>query len=605
MSSPELQAKIDQWLKWDKCEKTRNEILNLVQSNNWNQLKQVLLQRVEFGTAGLRGRMRAGFNGMNELVVVQAAQGLSTYMRTQFSENECRTRGIVFGFDGRHNSKRFAELSSNIFVRAGFRVYLFRQMVLTPMIPFSIKHFKCLAGVMVTASHNPKDDNGYKVYWENSAQIVPPHDKHIHNRILENLEPWEDSFDTNGLYICTCLLADPKDAITAYVQRVQAGVPQEFIDINSRSELRFVYTAMHGVGYPFLQKVFEAVRIKPVIYVKEQNDPDPEFPTVAFPNPEEGRVALDMAINLAEREDVEYVIANDPDADRFALVTRNPMTREWKIYKGNEIGALLGWWAMFLYKNQNPCPDFKNCWMIASTVSSKILKAYAHKEGFNFIETLTGFKWMANEADRLIKSGKTVLFSFEESIGFMFGTTVYDKDGVNAACQVVTMANYLHAVKGISLDQKLEEIYKEYGFHYNNASYFFCYEPVVINKIFERLRNFSGSPKTYPNAILNGKYKIQFIRDLTNGVDTEQPDGNAILPVSASTQMITFKFFNGLVITLRTSGTEPKIKYYAEMCAQPGQSDFEALINTTNEMVSAIIEEFLQPSVNNLTPKAD
>uniref|UniRef100_A0A034WAS8 Phosphoglucomutase-2 n=1 Tax=Bactrocera dorsalis TaxID=27457 RepID=A0A034WAS8_BACDO len=605
MSSPELQAKIDQWLKWDKCEKTRNEILNLVQSNNWNQLKQVLLQRVEFGTAGLRGRMRAGFNGMNELVVVQAAQGLSTYMRTQFSESECRKRGIVFGFDGRHNSKRFAELSSNIFVRAGFRVYLFRQMVLTPMIPFSIKHFKCLAGVMVTASHNPKDDNGYKVYWENSAQIVPPHDKHIHNRILENLEPWEDSFDTNGLYICTCLLADPKDAITAYVQRVQAGVPQEFIDINSQSELRFVYTAMHGVGYPFLQMVFEAVRIKPVIYVKEQNDPDPEFPTVAFPNPEEGRVALDMAINLAERENVEYVIANDPDADRFALVTRNPMTREWKIYKGNEIGALLGWWAMFLYKDQNPSPDFKNCWMIASTVSSKILKAYAQKEGFNFIETLTGFKWMANEADRLVKSGKTVLFSFEESIGFMFGTTVYDKDGVNAACQVVTMANYLHAVKGISLDQKLEEIYKEYGFHYNNASYFFCYEPVVINKIFERLRNFSESPKTYPNAILNGKYKIQFIRDLTNGVDTEQPDGNAILPVSASTQMITFKFFNGLVITLRTSGTEPKIKYYAEMCAQPGQSDFEALIDTTNEMVSAIIEEFLQPSVNNLTPKAD
>lgn len=334
MSSPELQAKIDQWLKWDRCEKTRNEILNLVQSNNWNQLKQVLLQRVEFGTAGLRGRMRAGFNGMNELVVVQAAQGLSTYMRTQFSESECRTRGIVFGFDGRHNSKRFAELSSNIFVRAGFRVYLFRQMVLTPMIPFTIKHFKCLAGVMVTASHNPKDDNGYKVYWENSAQIVPPHDKHIHNRILENLEPWEDSFDTKGLYICTCLLANPKDAITAYVQRVQAGVPQKFIDINSRSELRFVYTAMHGVGYPFLQKVFEAVRIKPVIFVKEQNDPDPEFPTVAFPNPEEGRIALDMAINLAERENVEYVIANDPDADRFALVTRNPMTREWKVLKG-------------------------------------------------------------------------------------------------------------------------------------------------------------------------------------------------------------------------------------------------------------------------------
>ncbi|XP_054739529.1 phosphopentomutase-like [Anastrepha obliqua] len=605
MASAELQAKIDQWFKWDKCEKTRAEIQNLIKSENWKALGDVLLTRLEFGTAGLRGRMAAGFNRMNELVVVQAAQGLSSYMKKIFSEKDRINRGVVFGYDGRHNSKRFAEISSNIFVRAGFRVYLFRQMVLTPMVPFTINLFKCLGGVMVTASHNPKDDNGYKVYWENSAQIVPPHDKHIHNTILECLEPWPNSFDTKGLYICTCLMTDPKDAISAYVQRITADVPQKFVDLNSRGDLRFVYTAMHGVGYPFLEKIFAAVKIKPVIFVKEQNEPDPDFPTVPFPNPEEGRSALDMAIQLADREGVTHIIANDPDADRFALATKNPETALWKIYKGNEIGALLGWWAMFLYKEKNPNGDLRNCWMIASTVSSKILRAIGRKEGFNFTETLTGFKWMANEADRLMKNGKTVLFSFEESIGFMFGTNVLDKDGVSAACQLVTMANYLRAVEGISLDEKLNRIYNEYGFHYNNASYYFCYEPPVIIKIFERLRNFTGDQKTYPSSILEGKYKIKYVRDLTNGVDTEQPDGNAILPVSASSQMITFTFENGLVITLRTSGTEPKIKYYAEMCAQPGQSDFEGLTNTTNEMVSAIVEEFLQPNVNNLKPKTD
>uniref|UniRef100_W8CBM9 Phosphoglucomutase-2 n=1 Tax=Ceratitis capitata TaxID=7213 RepID=W8CBM9_CERCA len=605
MSTPQLQAKIDQWLNWDRCETTRNEIENFVRSNNWKQLTEVLMNRLEFGTAGLRGRMRAGFNGMNELVVVQAAQGLAKYIQTLFGGSESRKRGIVFGYDGRHNSKRFAELSANIFVRAGFRVFLFRQMVHTPLVPFTIKHLKCLGGVMVTASHNPKDDNGYKVYWENSAQIVPPHDKLIHNMILENLEPWPDSFDTRGLYICTCLMTDPKDVINAYVQGVKAMVPHKFVSYNNQSDLRFVYTAMHGVGFTYLQCVFEAVQIKPVLFVREQNEPDPDFPTVEFPNPEEGRSALDMAISLADSANVSYIIANDPDADRFALATKNAQTKAWKIYKGNEIGTLLGWWAMFLYKDQNPSINLKNCWMISSTVSSKILQSIGRKEGFNFIETLTGFKWMANEADKLIKNGKTVLFSFEESIGFMFGTHVLDKDGVSAACQMVTMANYLNAAEGISLDEKLENIYKEYGFHYNNASYYFCYEPAVINRIFERLRNFRGQAKTFPASILSGKYKIKYIRDLTNGVDTEQPDGNAILPVSASSQMITFTFENGLVITLRTSGTEPKIKYYAEMCAQSGQTDFEALVNTTNEMVSAIVEEFLQPAINKLTPKAD
>ncbi|CAD7013308.1 unnamed protein product [Ceratitis capitata] len=548
--------------------------------------------------------MRAGFNGMNDLVIAQTAQGLSKYMAELFSENERKNRGIVFGYDGRHNSKRFAELSANVFLRAGYKVYLYKRLVATPLIPYTIRHFNCLGGVMVTASHNPKDDNGYKVYWSNGAQIIAPHDKNIQKAIIANLEPWAGTWDTEKLYESE-LLIDPKEAITVYVDKVCETVPLSIIEINSKSDLRLVYSAMHGVGYPFIQDSFEAIKLQPVIAVEEQKDADPEFPTVVFPNPEEGKSALELSIKKADSSGCSIILANDPDADRLALATKNANSGKWKVYTGNEIGALLGWWAIHLYKQTHPEGDLSNCYMLASTVSSKILRAFAEKEGLHFIETLTGFKWMGNEAVKLMSNGKTVLFAFEEAIGFMFSTNVLDKDGISAACHLASMACYLQAKEHISLDEKLQKIYEEYGLHYTITSYYFCYEAPVIKKIFERLRNFKGEDKTYPVGILDGKFKIKHIRDLTNGVDTAQPDGKAILPVSASSQMITFTFENGLVITLRTSGTEPKIKYYAEMCAKPGQTDFDGLINTTNEMVTAIVQEYLQPKENNLTAKSD
>lgn len=227
-------------------------------------------------------------------------------------------------------------------------------------------------------------------------------------------------------------------------------------------------------------------------------------------------------------------------------------------------------------------------------------------DGYNFVETLTGFKWMGNEAIELMNKGKQVLFAFEEAIGFMFSTAVLDKDGVSAATHLATMMCYLRETQGITLTEQLQRIYETYGYHCTNCSYLFCDKAPVIKRIFERLRNFqNGSPNTYPKSILNGEFAIKDVRDLTTGVDTSQPDGKAVLPVSSSTQMITFSFENGLVITLRTSGTEPKIKYYAELCAKPEQKDWSALRATLDRMVNAIVEEFLQPAVNDLKPKSD
>ncbi|XP_059619954.1 phosphopentomutase [Phlebotomus argentipes] len=602
--SAELNDKIAQWLEWDKCDVTLAEIRRLAEDCEWEKLKVLLLTRLSFGTAGLRGAMRAGFSGMNELVVLQTAQGLLKHIQECYPAPEQQRRGVVFGFDGRHQSRRFAEISASIFLRANIPVFLYGKTVATPMVPFAVLEKQCLAGVMVTASHNPKNDNGYKVYWTNSAQIISPHDKGIQSGILNNLAPWPKSWSVDNLD--SPLLADPYDDMVAlYMEKLLKNIPRVLIDdYNARSDVQFVYSAMHGVGWPFVERGFAVAGLSAPLAVAEQRDPDPEFPTVQFPNPEEGKSSLVLSIKLANESQCGVILANDPDADRLACAEKNPASGEWKVFTGNELGALLGWWAIECWKRTHPDGVRDDCYLLASTVSSKMLASVAKAEGMHFIETLTGFKWMGNKSVELLAEGKSVLFAFEEAIGFMFSPTVLDKDGVSAACHLATMTCFLRQEENKSLTEKLEDLYRQYGFHYTLTSYFLCYDPVVIVQIFERIRNFRGE-NTYPTSILDGKYAIKYVRDLTTGVDTAQSDGKAVFPVSRSSQMITFTFENGTVVTLRTSGTEPKIKYYAEMCAQPGQSDWNALKDVLSEMVQNIVQELLQPAKHNLIPKPE
>uniref|UniRef100_A0A1S4GYJ9 Phosphoglucomutase n=1 Tax=Anopheles gambiae TaxID=7165 RepID=A0A1S4GYJ9_ANOGA len=607
--SAELNQRIAEWLRWDKNEKTLEEVRELARRSEWKVLGDRLLQRLTFGTAGLRGVMQAGFNAMNDLVVIQSAQGLAKYLLQCYPSAEDRSRGVVLGYDGRYNSKRFAELSACVFLHENIPVWLYSRTVATPFVPFAVLELKCLAGIMVTASHNPKEDNGYKVYWTNSAQIIPPHDKNIQTSIMENLEPLESSWNLELLL--SDKLNDPYDQmVELYFRKLQANVPQPFIrDYNAPSPLRFVYSAMHGVGYPFVVKAFECARLPAVVAVPEQRDPDPEFRTVKFPNPEEGKSSLVLSMQLANETGCDVILANDPDADRLACAEKDAKG-EWRVFSGNELGALLGWWAIRCYREQYPDRSLSDCYLIASTVSSKMCRSIANVDGLNFIETLTGFKWMGNKSVELLAQGKTVLFAFEEAIGFMFSPTVLDKDGVSAACHLATMACYLRATSNQSLADKLNELYDIYGFHCTLASYHFCYEPPVMERIFKRIRNMGPAgdaqqDENYPQTVGAGRFKIADVRDLTTGYDSSQPDGRAVLPTSKSSQMITFSFENGAVVTLRTSGTEPKIKYYAEMCAQPGQRDWNGSKATLREMVDCIVEELLQPKQNNLTPRSD
>uniref|UniRef100_A0A8C5IC19 Phosphoglucomutase 2 n=1 Tax=Gouania willdenowi TaxID=441366 RepID=A0A8C5IC19_GOUWI len=583
--------------------KTASLVQDLVKKGAVDELKKCFSSRMEFGTAGLRAAMGPGISCMNELTIIQTTQGFCRYLEQSF-EN-LKERGVVIGYDARAHppsggdSKRFASLAAAVFISREIPVYLFSDITPTPFVPFTVSHMSLCAGIMVTASHNPKQDNGYKVYWENGAQIVSPHDKGIAKAIDENLAPWPESWNTEEA-LRSSLLKDPFQEIhTEYFKTIQKHCHHR--EINKSSGVKIVHTSVHGVGHSFVQAAFKAFDLHPPYAVEEQKDPDPEFPTVKYPNPEEGEGVLTLSFALADKEEASVVLANDPDADRLAVAEKQE-SGQWQVFTGNELGALLGWWIFSCWKKQTTDAEaVKKVHMLSSTVSSKILRAIAVKEGFHFEETLTGFKWMGNRAKEILDRGNTVLFAFEEAIGYMCSSSVLDKDGVSAAAIAGEMISYL-ATKNTSLSQQLTTIYIEYGYHLSKNSYFICHDQNVIRSLFERLRNFSGQ-ESYPTEC--GRFSIAAVRDLTTGYDSNQPNHKAILPTSRSSQMITFTFSNGGVATMRTSGTEPKIKYYTELCAAPGNSDVTHLKKELDDLVNAIVENFFEPVKNKLQPKPE
>lgn len=466
--------------------------------------------------------------------------------------------------------------------------------------PWCVEQKGCAAGVMVTASHNPKADDGYKLYWANGSQIIPPHDGNIAARIQDNLAPWrvyDPEVDLANPAFAS-LLEDPTEELTAAYFAKVGGSLCRFRDENRASTLPITYTAMHGVGHAFTSRSFAAFDLPPYIPTEAQLLPDAEFPTVAFPNPEEGKGALKLAMETAEAHNSRLILANDPDADRLAVAEQDPATKQWKIFTGNEIGTLLGHWELEQHLRLHPDADRADLCFVASTVSSKQLRAIAQAEGLGFEETLTGFKWMGNKTDELRRAGKTVLLSFEEAIGFCVGELVKDKDGVCAAAVFAEMAGELSR-RGETVAQHLDALNAKYGHFVTRNSYVKCYDPPTIARIFERLRN-GGK---YWDAC--GDFAIAAIRDLTTGYDSSQPDHKAVLPVSAATQMITYSFANGCVATLRTSGTEPKLKYYVELAGRVGQSRDE-VTRELETQVAQLVELMLQPEANGLErPPAD
>lgn len=600
------------WMKWDKNDTTRNEVIQAVKNQEWDNLRKAMCKRIKFGTAGLRGPMKAGFLYMNDVIVLQTAQGVCSYFLKACTKAQIEN-GVVLGFDGRYNSKRFAELTAKVFISSNVKVHLFSGTCPTPFVSFATIKYGCVGGIMVTASHNPKEDNGYKVYWGNGSQIISPHDTEILHTIEANLEILEEYWDIEGIRAHN-LIHDPLEEVTEdYMAYIRSNLNEDIISTNATMNMLIVYSAMHGVGYPFIDKAFKTSSLRPPIVVPQQRDPDPDFSTVKFPNPEE-KECLTLSIELAKAEGAELILVNDPDADRLAVAEFQKDINQWKVFSGNEIGALLGWWLFKEFRRANLGVDVNDIYFIASVVSSKMLQSIAKSEGCRFLETLTGFKWMGNKTHLLNEKGKYPIFAFEEAIGYMCSPRVPDKDGVSAAIQVASMASYLRESENRNLAQQMDWLYNKYGYHVSENSYYICHDPEIIKAIFHRIRNYQG-PNIYPNKI--GECEIVSVQDLVpnfnySNADVSSGDTGNLTTVSdiegtgmdlpyTSGEMIMFKCQNGLSVTIRTSGTEPKIKYYTELVTTVNSKEDQTEVqNSLKRMVKVFVEELLQPEKYNL-----
>jgi phosphoglucomutase len=566
-----------EWLELDQDKSTTDEIYELLMRGDTDELELRLRHRIAFGTAGLRGPMQAGFACMNSLTVIQASQGLAAYLLN--TEHNVKKRGVVIGRDARHNSEKFAKLAAAAFVAKGIKVWWYETPSHTPMVPFGVRELNAVAGIMVTASHNPAKDNGYKVYWSNGCQIIPPHDSGIAASILENLKPvtWDTSVVDDPDLLLEGSLGLVRDK---YHRAILFATQLGDFQVKMNPDLRFVYTPMHGVGLRPMTQCVETLGIaSQMTVVDAQADPDPDFPTVKFPNPEE-KGALDLAIETADKSSTRLILASDPDADRLAVAEK--VDDKWHIFTGNQLGVLLGSYLFERYPSSKPREELA---MLASTVSSRMLSAMAKKEGFKFTETLTGFKWLGNVARDLTKDGYDVVFAFEEALGYMIPQTVHDKDSISAAAIFLTAASHW-STRGLTPYSKLQSLYEHFGYFEDANTYLVSPSPAVTLTVFTNIRAL-GNP--HPATI--GSRSIVRWRDLTLGYDSKSKDHVPDLPVDPTAQMITCELDDGAVFTVRGSGTEPKIKLYIE-CV--GRSSAEAK-EGANGILNDLLKEWFKP----------
>jgi len=561
-----LQELVDEWLRLDKDPITRTEIEQLLAHNDTQELERRMKPRIDFGTAGLRARMEAGFSRMNRLTVIQTSQGLAQYLLDNVRRS--KEAGVVIGYDGRHNSRTFAESAAATFQAKGIKVWWYEDLVHTPMVPFGVVQLGAAAGIMITASHNPAMDNGYKVYGHNGCQINAPADKLIAASILANLEPvtWETGREVLSK-VCN---------VSEAMIRIYTNSLKKLISNSLRFERIpcFVYTPLHGVGLPFMEVALKVIldysvaNSQGLIYnaydmkvVDSQALPDPYFTTIKYPNPEE-KGALDLAMALADDEGIDLILANDPDADRFAVAEK--VAGHWYQFTGDQIGVLLGQYISQTqihskdkisasFDTQQTQHRSEGMVMLTSAVSSQMLACIGESEGFAVEETLTGFKWLGN---RGLELGPKFGFAYEEALGYMLPQIVHDKDGIAAAMVFLQACSTWKSPWA-----KLQALYEVYGYFETLNTYWRCSNQALVSTVFADIRQ-SRSSFPVQRGILR-------FRDLTNGTDTGTYSKKPDLPVDPNTQMLTFwlsgsLFDDGIRFTIRASGTEPKIKIYLE-----------------------------------------
>ena len=530
---------------------TRQEVRKLLEQQDEKELADRFSSPLEFGTAGMRGIMAAGVNRMNRYTVRQATEGLARYLEKHADDDHA---GVVIGYDSRHNSPQFAQAASEVLAAHGIPVFLFREMAPTPMVSFEVLEWKAMAGIVITASHNPPEYNGYKVYWKNGGQIIAPQDQGIIAEVRQVTDmasiariPFENALREGIIQE----LAEDSDArYLAVLEKQALGDPAQ----NRR--LAVIYTPLHGTGIRCVPPLLRKRGFRQLKQIEAQCVPDSNFSTVRSPNPEDARV-FEMARATAAPED-ELILTNDPDADRLGVMVRHKT--EWRHLNGNQTGALLlDYWLSRLQALKKLPEDGV---FILSNVSSPLGTKIAGVHGLRVIETLTGFKWMRAQATRIEEEGAgTFVFAMEESLGFLAGNHTGDKDGVWAALAFAEMTASLKA-RGLTPLDRLRQLHQQFGFHLDDLENRTL--PGIDGR--RRIEAIMQGFRHHPPATIGGSRLLR-ITDLLEKLVTTPGSGETLpgpdLPVS---DMLIFQLEDDARVIVRPSGTEPKIKYYFNLC---------------------------------------
>ncbi|MEJ5363084.1 MAG: phospho-sugar mutase [Spirochaetota bacterium] len=543
-----IQKRIEQWQNPPFDTNTIHEIKQLVAQNNEKELYERFYTTLEFGTGGLRGIIGAGTNRMNIYTVGMATQGLANYIVHKGNAQ----KGVVIAYDSRRMSDVFSKEAASILAGNGIKVYLFKDIMPTPICSFAIRHYNATAGIVITASHNPPEYNGYKVYWEDGGQVVPPQDKEIISevsKIQDITQIKKMNFDEAIAHGIISLVGD--EIIEIYAQKLS----QVQFKSNELSPIHIVYTPLHGTGYRIVPHILKISGFPNVHIVEKQAIPDGNFPTVKSPNPEEPE-ALTQAIELAQHINADIVLATDPDADRMGVAFKDD-NGQYMLINGNQIGSMLLYYMLLRLQQLNKLP--KNGFVVKTIVTTDLQQKIAQHFNVTIENVLTGFKWIAKKM-KDYEGSHVFIFGGEESYGYLPLDFVRDKDAVSSCYFFAEMAHWLHS-HNKTLKDFLYEIYTQFGY-YNEKLVSLTLKGVEgIQKIDSIMKHFRSNPPkqlagTTVTAILDVKQRT--LTDVMKGITT-----TVDLPES---DVLQFILDNGSKVTMRPSGTEPKIKFYFSSC---------------------------------------
>ncbi|WP_439183228.1 phospho-sugar mutase [Carboxylicivirga taeanensis] len=565
--------KAENWLNGNYDAATKAAIKAMMDNEDKTELIESFYKDLEFGTGGLRGIMGAGSNRMNIYTVGAATQGLSNYLLKNFSELE--QISVVIGYDCRNNSRLFAEVVADIFSANGIKAYLFEDLRPTPEISYAIRQLGCQSGVIITASHNPKAYNGYKAYWNDGAQLTAPHDTNVIDEVNKIASVDDIKFEGNKALI------EPlgKEMDERYLEQVKSLVlDQELIDRNK--DLKIVYSPIHGTGVEMIPAALRICGFENVINVPEQDVVSGEFPTVISPNPEEP-AALEMAINKAIETDADIVMASDPDSDRLGIAVRNEKN-EFILVNGNQTATLLTWYILKKWKEKGMLTGKE--YIVKTIVTSELLKEIAVKNGVEYFDVYTGFKWIA-KVIRELEGEKKYICGGEESYGFLPGDYVRDKDAVAAITITAEIAAWAKD-NGKTLFDVLQDIYMEYGFSKEKMIYIIREGKSGAEEIRQLMANLRSTP---PQTLAGDKVSV--IKDYSELDEFHVlADKHLKIDLPATSNVLQFFTEGGYKVSVRPSGTEPKIKFYFEVKVPMNSKE---AFYSANEQADGIIDKIV------------